>query len=101
MKNAKKIIFSLLAGATLATCAPAFADSYHHDRYDRYDHGRYYDRGHDYYRGYEHRPIIVERPYYEGRPVIVQQPYYGQPAPGLGIGALVGQALGSVYDYRH
>lgn len=121
MNNTKKFIFSLLAGATLLTAAPAFADRYDHDRFDRherfdrsYDHGRHYEhfRGHDRfaYRGYEYRPVIVERPYYYARrPVIVEQPvyysqpasvYYSQPASGLGIGAMVGQALGSLYDNR-
>jgi hypothetical protein len=107
MNNTKKLIFTLLAGATLVAAAPVFADvhdrGYDHDR--RNEHSRDYDRrdfrAHDRYayRGYEHRPVVVERPYYVGRPVIVEQPaYYG--APAMGPGALIGQALGSIYDSR-
>ena len=36
MKTTKKLIFTLLAGATLGLASPVFADSYRHDRgYDQ------------------------------------------------------------------
>ena len=122
MNNTKSVIFTLLAGATLGLASPVFADSYRHDRgYERgYDHFRHNEhfrdfdrhgyRGHDFYadRGYAHRPVfvarpyLVERPYYVQRPVIVEQPvYYGQSAPGLGLGASIGAALGSIIDNRY
>jgi hypothetical protein len=102
----KKLLCTLIAGVTLGVTAPVFADSFHHDR--GYDHNRYshdYDR-HGYrdryeYRGYAHRPFIVERPYVVQRPVYVEQPvYYGQSQPNLGIGAMIGAAIGSIYDSR-
>ncbi len=102
MNTAKKLMFGLLAGATLGIASPVFADSYHHDRYDRYD--RHYHRDFDrhYYgpRVYAPRPVVVERPYYVGRPVVVEQPvYYGAPAPAMGPGAVIGQAIGTIIDY--
>src|SRR5678816_4191387 len=88
MKTTKKLIFTLLAGATLGLASPVFADSYRHDR--GYDHGRHFDRhaysGHYVYRGYAHRPVIVERP------------YYAQPAANLGLGAIIGAAIGTIID---
>ena len=110
MNNTKKLIFALLAGATLGIAAPVFAESFHDRGYDHdrhHEHFRDYDhhgfREHDRYayRGYEHRAVIVERPYYVQRPVYVEQPvYYSQSGSGLGVGALIGQALGSFYDSR-
>ena len=100
MKTTKKLIFTLLAGATLGLASPVFADSYRHDR--GYDHGHHFDRhayrGHYAYRGYAPRPVIVERPYYVQRPVIVEQPYYAQPAANLGLGAIIGAAIGTIID---
>jgi hypothetical protein len=105
MKTTKKLLFTLLAGATLGLASPVFADSYHHDR--GYDRGRHYEhfdrhayRGHEY-RGYAYRPVVVERPYYVQRPVIVEQPvYYGQSAPAMGPAAAIGAAIGSFIDYN-
>ncbi len=122
MKNTKKVIFSLLAGAAIVSASPVFADAY---RYERgYEHGRHFERSRDFdrhayrdhyeYRGHAHRPVIVERPYYAHRPVIVErpyyvqrqviveQPYYVQPAQNqnLGLGAIIGAAIGSIVDNR-
>jgi hypothetical protein len=102
MNTTKKLISTLITGATLLAAAPVFADSYRdrsfdHDRhsthyrdFDRHgyrDHDRhYYDRRH---------VVVVQRPY------IVEQPvYYSQPAPNYGIGAIIGQAIGTIYDSR-
>lgn len=100
MNTTKKLIFGLLAGATLGMASPVFADSYHHDRYYR-DHGHYRDYDRHYgYRHYAPRPVVIERPYYVGRPVIVEQPvYYNQSAPAMGPGAVIGQAIGTIIDY--
>ena len=105
MKTTKKLLFTLLAGATLGLASPVFADSYHgrgygHDRhYEHFDRHAY--RGHYEYRGYAHRPVIIERPYYAARPVIVEQPvYYGQSAPAMGPAAAIGAAIGSFIDYN-
>ena len=104
MNNTKKLLCTLIAGATLGAAAPVFADSfrdrgYDHDR--RSEHSRDYDR-HGYrehdryaYRGYDRHVVVVERPY------IVQQPvYYSQPAPAAnyGIGAMLGAAIGGYID---
>ena len=102
MKTTKKLMYTLLAGATLGIASPVFADSYYHDRYDRhYEHGRDFDRYHHEYRHYAPRPVVIERPYYVGRPVVVQQPvYYGnQSAPAMGPGAVIGAAIGTIIDY--
>jgi hypothetical protein len=102
MNTTKKLISTLVAGAALGLAAPVFADSYHHDRgyerhYDHFDRQAY--RDHYDYRGYARRPVIVERPYYAPRPVIVQQPvYYSQPAPAMGMGAMIGAAIGTIID---
>ena len=128
MNNTKKLIFTLLAGATLGVAAPVFADSfrdrgYGHDRhsaqfrgYDRHgfrEHDRYGYRGHDRYgyrghdrygyRGHDRRHVVVERPYFVQRPYIIEQPvYYSQPAPtaNYGMGAMIGAAIGGIIDYR-
>jgi len=42
--------------------------------------------------------VFVERPYYVQRPVIVEQPYYAQPAANLGLGAIIGAAIGTIID---
>ena len=107
MKTTKKLLFTLLAGATLGLASPVFADSYHHDRGYGHGHDRHFEhfdrhayRGHYEYRGYAHRPVIIERPYYAARPVIVEQPvYYGQSAPAMGPGAAIGAAIGTIIDY--
>jgi hypothetical protein len=103
MTTTKKLISTLLAGATLGLAAPVFADSWHHDRDRYYKHSRDFDRhgyrDHHGYRGYARRPVIVERPYYVTRPVVVEQPvYYSQPAPSMGLGATIGAAIGAIYD---
>jgi hypothetical protein len=100
MNNTKKLLCTLISGATLIAAAPVFADSYHDSGYDhhRYE-GHYRDYGRHEYRGYDHRPVVVvQRPYVVERPV-----YYSQPAPvqNYGIGAIVGAAIGSIYDSRH
>ena len=107
MKNTRKLLLGLLAGTTLAMAAPVFADSYHDRGYDRYrheDHFRGYARHYDlrYYGGYvHHRPVIIERPYVVQRAYVVEQPvYYSQPAPNRGIGAMIGAAIGGMYDNR-
>src|SRR6188474_2511698 len=86
MKPTKKLMFTLLAGATLGLASPVFADSYRHDR--GYDHhfDRHAYRGHYAYRGYAPRPVIVERPYYVQR------------AANLGLGAIIGAAIGTIID---
>ena len=101
MKTTKKLMFGLIAGATLGIASPVFADSYHHDRYDRHYHRdsdrHYHGHGPRYYAP---RPVVIERPYYVGRPVIVEQPvYYNQSAPAMGPGAVIGQAIGTIIDY--
>jgi hypothetical protein len=108
MNSTKKVIFTLLAGATLGIASPVFADAYHYDRgyhngYNK-EHVRDYDRR-SYYREhdrYARRPVIVERPYYVQRPVIVEQPvYYNQPVQNnMGLGAIIGAAIGTIYDNR-
>ena len=102
MKTTKKVLYTVLAGATLGLASPVFADSYYHDRdYRHYEHARDFDRYHHEYRHYAPRAVIIERPYYVQRPVIVQQPVYynSQPAPAMGTGAVIGSALGTIYDY--
>ena len=47
------------------------------------------------------RVVVVERPYAVQRPYIVERPvYYSEPAPAYnqGIGAMIGAAIGSIYD---
>ncbi len=120
MNSMKKLISSLIVGATLVAAAPVFADSFHDRGYDYNRHGGH-DRGYDYnrhgghdrdydrhgYRGYDRHVddrrhfVVVERPYVVQRPYIVEQPvYYGQPAPSYGIGAMIGAAIGGIYDSR-
>ena len=101
MKTTKKLMYTLLAGATLGIASPVFADSYYHDRYDRHhEHSRDFARHYEY-RHYAPRAVVVERPYYVGRPVVVQQPVYynSQPAPAMGPAAAIGAAIGTIIDY--
>jgi hypothetical protein len=107
MNATKTLICILTAGAALAAAAPVFADSerdFRHERdrdrgryshYDRYDH-RAYNRNFD--RVYNrHEVVVVQRPY------IVEQPvYYAEPAPAanLGVGAILGAAIGGYIDSR-
>ena len=99
MNTTKKLICTLIAGTALVAAAPVFADSYH----DRgYEHNRREVRYHDYdhrgYRDYDRRHVVVVQ-----RPYIVEQPvYYSQPAPmqNVGIGAMIGAAIGGIYDSR-
>jgi hypothetical protein len=101
MNATKKLICILTAGAALGAAAPVFADS-EHDRGHDHDRGRYsyYDR-HDhrnYNRDFNRRQVIVVQ-----RPYIVAQPvYYPEPAPAanLGVGALLGAAIGGYIDSR-
>lgn len=102
MNTTKKMIFTLLAGTTLVIASPVFAD-YDHDHGRHYEHSRDFDhhsyREHYEYRGYAHRPVVIERPYYARRPVIIEQPvYYSQPAPAMGVGAMIGAAIGTIID---
>ena len=81
---------TLLAIASLALSAPAFAD-----------HGyREYRRDN---RGYE-RPYVVQRPvvvheYYRPRPVIVRE-YYRPSHPDAGAAILFGALLGAVVAHQ-
>lgn len=101
MNATKTLICILTAGAALGAAAPVFADSEHDRGHDR-DRGRYsyYDR-HDhrnYNRDYNRRHVVVVQ-----RPYIVEQPvYYTQPAPvvNLGVGAMLGAAIGGYVDSR-
>ena len=101
MNATKTLICILTAGAALGAAAPVFADS-EHDRGHDHDRGRYsyYDR-HDhrnYNRDYDRRHVLVVQ-----RPYIVEQPvYYTQPAPvaNLGVGAMLGAAIGGYVDSR-
>lgn len=105
MNATKTLICILTAGAALGAAAPVFADSGHdrgHDRdrghysyYDRHDH-RNYNRG--YNRDFNRRHVVVVQ-----RPYVVEQPvYYTQPAPvgNLGVGAILGAAIGGYIDSR-
>ena len=111
MNLSKKLISTLVAGVTLGLAAPVFAEKGHYDRgYDHRDHRDYYshyDRRdfrayqHHDFRGYDHRRVVVERPYIVQRPYIVEQPVsYGAPAPNYGIGAMIGAAIGGNIDNR-
>jgi hypothetical protein len=103
MNATKTLICILTAGAALGAAAPVFADPEHdrgrdHDRghysyFDRHDH-RNYNR--DYEREYNRRHVIVVQ-----RPYVVEQPvYYPEPAASLGIGAVIGAAIGGYIDSR-
>jgi hypothetical protein len=100
MNTRKKLICTLAVGTALAAASPVFADGYNHYGYDherRVEHSRDYDR-HEY-RDYNRNHVVVVR-----RPVIVERPaYYREPAPvpSFGIGAMIGAAIGSLYDYQH
>jgi len=107
MNATKTLICILTAGAALGAAAPVFADSEHyrgHDRdrgrysyYDRHDH-RNYNRGYnrDYNRDFNRRHVVVVQ-----RPYIVEQPvYYPEPAANLGVGAILGAAIGGYIDSR-
>ena len=105
MNTTKKLICILTAGAALGAAAPVFADAFHNRGHDYYRHGakfrdfdRYGYRAHDRYayRHYARRPVVVVQ-----RPYIIEQPvYYSQPAPAanIGMGALIGAAIGGIYD---
>lgn len=102
MNTSKKLICTLLTGAALCAAAPAFADSWRdrgrdHDRYSRYDRHDRYDHRH-YVRTYEPRRVVVVE-----RPVVVErrvQVYEQAPAPAMGLGAILGAAIGGIYDSR-
>jgi len=108
MNNTKKLLSTLIAGATLLAAAPVFADAYRDRGFDHNRHSNYYrDYGHHGYRDHDRyyhdrrHVVVVERPYVVQRPYIIAQPvYYSQPAPSSGIGAIIGQAFGSIYDSR-
>jgi len=105
MNATKTLICILTAGAALAAAAPVFADSergFGHERdrdryshYDRHDHHAY---NREYIREYNRRQVVVVQ-----RPYIVAQPvYYAEPAPAanLGVGAILGAAIGGYIDSR-
>ena len=106
MDSTKKLMCTLVAGITLGIAAPVFADS-GHDYYREADHGRYgnyqrYDR-HDH-RGYgrdfdRRHVVVVERPYVVERQVMVAYPEPA-PAPNIGLGAMIGAAIGGIIDSR-
>ena len=111
MNTMKKLICILTAGAALGAAAPVFADSFHNRGHDRIRHGaqfRDFDRhGHRnfdrrWYRGHDRRHlVVVQRPVVVERPYIIEQPvYYSQPAPvaNIGLGAMIGAAIGGIYD---
>ena len=108
MNNMKKLLGAVIAGATLIAAAPVFADSFHDRGYDYNRHSNYYrDYGHHGYRDHDgyyndrRHVVVVERPYVVQRPYIIEQPvYYSQPAPSSGIGAMIGAAIGGIYDSR-
>ncbi|OGA01501.1 MAG: hypothetical protein A3H35_08630 [Betaproteobacteria bacterium RIFCSPLOWO2_02_FULL_62_17] len=101
MKTARKLICILVASTTLGAVAPVFADSRHERYRDRdYDRHGYYDRNH--YRPHirdieRRRVVVVERPYVVERQVPV---YYPEPAPSIGLGAMIGAIIGGIYDSR-
>ena len=101
MNNTKKLISILAAGATLGVAAPVFAETWHDRGYEHREHYSHFDRrdfrGHRGYREYDHRRVVVERPYIVQRPYVVAQPVY-YPAPNYGIGAAIGAAIGGYID---
>ena len=111
MNITKKLICILTAGAALGASAPVFADAFHNRGYDHNRHSaqyRGYDRhGHrDFdrhgYRSHDRRHVVVvQRPLIVQRPYIIEQPvYYSQPAPmaNIGMGAIIGAAIGGIID---
>ena len=99
MKINRTLICILVAGTTLGAAAPVFADS-RHERYRARDYDRhsYYDRSH--YRPHvreieRRRVVVVERPYIVERQAPV---YYPEPAPSMGLGAMIGAVIGGIYD---
>lgn len=113
MNTTKKLICILTASAALGAAAPVLADSYHNRGHDYYRHGVHnvgFDR-HDFYRhdrrwnrDYDRRHfVVVQRPVIVARPYIIEQPvYYSQPAPmaNIGMGAMIGAAIGGIIDSR-
>jgi len=113
MNTTKKLICILTASAALGAAAPVFADSFHNRGHDRGRHSaqfrdfdRHGFRAHDrrWNRDYDRRRlVVVERPVIVARPYIIEQPvYYSQPAPvaNVGVGAIIGAAIGGIYDSR-
>ena len=113
MNTTKKLICILTASAALGAAAPVFADSFHNRGHDRIRHSaqfRDFDRHgrRDFDRhGFRHfdrrHVVVVERPVVVQRPYIVEQPvYYSQPAPmaNVGMGAVIGAAIGTIIDNR-
>ena len=113
MNLTKKLITTLVAGATLGLAGPVFADSWKHDRgYDHRDHYSHYDRRdfRDHYshydrrdfRGHDRRVVVVQQPYVVSRPYVVAQPtYYAEPAPSMGFGAMIGSAIGTLVENQY
>jgi len=121
MNTTKKLICILTASAALGAAAPVFADSFHNrghdrirhsaqfrdfDRHGRRDFDRHGRRDFDRH-GFRHfdrrHVVVVERPVVVQRPYIVEQPvYYSQPAPmaNVGMGAVIGAAIGTIIDNR-
>ncbi len=119
MNTTKKLICILTAGAALGAAAPVFADSFHNRGYDRIRHSAHFRdfdrhgfrdfdrhgfRDHDrrWFRGHDRRHlVVVQRPVIVQRPYVIEQPvYYSQPAPvaNIGIGAMIGAAIGGIID---
>ena len=85
----------------LGAAAPVFADS----RHDRgFEQNRHSYRGYDRhgYRDYDrNRVVVVQRPYVVERAYVVERPvYYSEPAPNIGIAAMIGAAIGGYIDNR-
>ncbi len=104
MNTTKKLICILTAGAALGATAPVLADSFHDSGYDHYRHGVHYrDYGHHVYLHHDRRHlVVVQRPVIVQRPYIVEPPlYYTQPPmANIGMGAMIGAAIGGIIDSR-
>ena len=104
MNLSKKLISTLVAGVTLGLAAPVFAEKGHYDRGynhrgDYRDHYSHYDRRD--FRGHDRHVVVVQRPYEVSRPYVFAQPmYYPEPAPSMGLGAMIGAAIGGIIDNR-
>jgi hypothetical protein len=103
MNTTKKLICILTAGVTLGAAAPVFADSWRDRGYERNRHS-YRDHDRHGYRDYDrHRVVVVQRPYVVERAYVVERPvYYSEPAPvaNIGLGAMIGAAIGGYIDSR-
>ena len=99
----KSLTRASIAGLTLATAAPAFADHRHEGRgWGHYKHAHRAPA-----RVVVQRPVYVPaRPVVVHRPVVVQRPVYVAPAPvyrvdpNVGLGILIGAAVGAVIAHH-